>query len=437
MTDPSTRKGTADEASTEATDTEATDTEATDTGTTDTGTTDTGTTEAQSTAGAQDGGDVAGGGEGDGGTPVPAASGGSNGGDDSTADRGARTTAVIALVVALLVAAALSIGGWWLWDRLQALEAAGDEYAERAEVAELRDELGSQEERLTGRVDELADQHAGHVSTLERAEETMEDIRESQTRADERMDRIEELAAAHRDDWIHAEASYLYGIARYRTRFHGDVDGALQALKEADRLLEELGAETVEERQAVADAINALLDVRRPDRGGVADEIRGLVAAIDTWPLKEPEHRVEPGEIPRDRDAQLDSLEGWREAGERAWQQFREAIGSLVVVRRDEAPPRLMAPEESHYLRENLRLKLLTARLALLDGETGIYRDSLADVEAWLELHFQTDDDAVSEALETVRELKDARVTADMPDLGEILPDHRAPGREAGREDAE
>ena len=417
MTDPSRKDSKTDESSTEATGEE--------------------TTQVQPQSTAADGDAVtADGGQGNGGTPAPAGSPGGHGGGDG-GSRGALTTAVIALVLVVLVVIAVVIGGWWLWDRLQALDAATDEYAERMEVAELREEISSRNERLIGRVDNLAEQHSSHVGTLARAEETMESIRDSQRQADERMDRIEELAAAHRDDWIHAEAAYLYGIARYRTRFHGDVDGALQALKEADRLLEELGGATVEQRQAVAEAINALLDVRRPDREGMAGELRGLVAAIETWPLKQPERRVETGEIPRQRDAELDTLEGWADAGVRAWEQFREAIGSLVVVRRDEAPPRLMAPEESHYLRENLRLKLLTARLALLDGERGIYRDSLADVEDWLERYFRTDDDSVRQALETVRELRDARVTADMPDLGEILPDHRAPGRGATREDAE
>ena len=416
MTDASKNQGKTDKPSPEATGDESTRTRSE------------GAAEAQSEA------VTTGGGQGDGGTQVPATS--PAGGDDG-GNRRALTTAAVALIVSLLVVAAVAFGGWWIWDRLQALEAATDEYAERMEVAELREQLTSRDERLTGRVDNLSEEHASHVRSLARAEESMETIRDSQRRANEQMERIEELAAAHRDDWIHAEAAYLYGIARYRTRFHGDVDGALQALKEADRLLEELGGETVEQRQAVADAINALLDVRKPDRAGMAGELRGLLAAIDTWPLKQPERRVETGEIPRQREAELDSLEGWADAGVRAWEQFREAIGSLVVVRRDDAPPRLMAPEESHYLRENLRLKLLTARLAVLDGETEIYRDSLADVEDWLERHFETDDDGVREALETVRDLRDARLAAEMPDLGEILPDHRAPARGATREDAE
>lgn len=379
-------------------------------------------------------------------TPAPASSGGDGGSGGRATDAGGDgpqrpgrplAVAVVALLVALLVAAAGASGGWWLWERLRVLEQGHDEFARQGEIADLREDLNSRSERLTGRVDNLAQEHASHVQTLAQAEETMASIRESQARAQERMDRIRELAAAHRDDWILAEAGYLYGVARYRTRFHGDVDGALQALKEADRLLEELGASTVEQRQAVSEAINALLDVRKPDREGLAADIRELIEAIDTLPLKRTERQVESAEMPRQRDAELDTLAGWRQAGLRAWQQFRDTIGSLVVVRRGEAPPRLMAPEESHYLRENLRLQLLTARAALMDGSDEVYRHSLADVADWMGRHFDGDDEQVQEATETVQRLREADLRAELPDLGAILPQRPVPGREADEEDAE
>ncbi|MFV8834956.1 uroporphyrinogen-III C-methyltransferase [Aquisalimonas sp.] len=353
----------------------------------------------------------------------------SGGGGDRGGDRRAAVLAAVALLIALIVAGLGGMGGWWVWERFQALERASDDYAERMEVAEVRERFDSLEGNLTGRVDNLAQEHSSHVQSLARAEETMRTVRDQHDGAQERMDRIEELAAAHRDEWILSEAGYLYGVARYRARFHGDVNGALQALREADSLLEELGGATVDQRQAVADAINALLDVRLPDREAMAADLRALINGVDEWSLKRVERRVEPAEAPRQRDAQLDSLAGWRDAGLRAWEQFRDAIGSLVVVRRDDAPPRLMAPEESHYLRENLRLQLLSARAALLQGDAATYRDSLDDVGVWLDRHFDAEDEAVSDARETVSRLRDTDVEADMPDLGEKLPERRLPGR--------
>lgn len=366
-----------------------------------------------------------GGGKGTSGTP--AGGGGDRG--DRGGNRRAAVLGAVALLIALIVAGLGGMGGWWVWERFQELERASDDYAERMEVAEVRERFDSLESNLSARVDNLVEEHSSHVQTLARAEETMRTVRDQHDSAQERMDRIEELAAAHRDEWILSEAGYLYGVARYRARFHGDVTGALQALREADSLLEELGGATVDQRQAVADAINALLDVRQPDREAMAADLRALINGVDEWSLQRVERQVEPAEVPRQREAELDSFAGWRDAGLRAWGQFRDAIGSLVVVRRDDAPPRLMAPEESHYLRENLRLQLLSARAALLQGDAATYRDSLEDVGVWLDRHFDGDDEAVSEARETVSRLRDMDVEADMPDLGDKLPERRLPGR--------
>ena len=366
------------------------------------------------------------------GQPPAAASDGGGGRDRRGRSMG---VAVAALIIALFVAVVGAAGGWWLWERFQVLDDAADTYAGQDDIQALQERLDNRDERLTGRVDNLSEEHSNHVRALARAEETMERVREERAQAQERMDRIEELAAAHRNEWILAEAGYLYGVARYRTHFHSDVDGALQALREADALLEELGGATVDQRQAVAEAINALLDVRQPDRAGMAADISALIQAVGEWPLQEFDRQVEPAEIPRDRDAQLDTLDGWREAGERAWSQFRDTIGSLVVVRRDDAPPRLMAPEESHYLRENARLQLLTARIALLEGEVSVFRDSLAEVDAWLELHFDGDDDGVRDARDTIASLRDKEIRAEMPDLDDILPDRQAPGRDVREDD--
>lgn len=357
--------------------------------------------------------------------------GGSGGGSDSgpTDPRRALTLAVVALVLALFVTAGGLGGAWWLWQRVAALEAEQEDFVRQEAVSELRDDMSRRGERLLGRVDNLAEEHSNHVDTLAEVRERMETIAEEYEVNRERMDRIEELAAAHRDEWIRAEAGYLYGVARYRTRFHADVDGALQALREADALLEELGGQTVDERQAVREGINALLDVDLPDRAAMAADLADLISAVDEWPLAHAEREVETIEMSGQPDAELDSLDGWQEAGQRAWSRFRETLGSLVVVRRGERPPRLMAPEESRYLRQNLRLELLTARTALLDGERAVYRDSLAVVDDWLGDHFDGEAEAVVNARETIATLRDARLEAELPDLGAILPERELPGR--------
>ncbi len=335
---------------------------------------------------------------------------------------GGRAGLWLVVLLLLVLAGATAAGGWWLWERQEALADAQTGLASDLELAELRDSLRSRADRLEGRVDNLATEHQQHVQQLARAEEAMASVRERQARSDDRMERIEELAAAHHRDWILSEVDYLFGVARYRVRFHRDVNGGLAALREADKLLGRLGADTIEQRQQLRKAIDALLDVQRPDREALTADLGGLIAAVDDWPIAQPETRIRSKPIEGQPDADLSTVEGWRAAGARAWQQFRESLSSLVVVRRDDPVPPLVSPEQGWFLRENVRLQLQVARLALLEEDADTWRESLLQAQAWLQRHFDADDAQVREAADALGALVEKRVSADMPDLDDLLP---------------
>lgn len=329
---------------------------------------------------------------------------------------------ILALLLVVVLAVACLAGGWWLWDRQESLAEAQSGLASTLELAELRNSMSSRAERLAGRVDNLAAEHQAHVGELARVESAMDGVRESQARMSSRMERIEALAAAHRQDWILSEVDYLFAIADQRLRFRRDVDGALAALRDADGLLARLGADTIDERRAVRRALEALIAVSVPDRAAIAAELGALIQAVDGWPVAQPETRIRPEPMEGQPDADLTTVEGWRQAGARAWNQFTGSLASLVVVRRDDPVPPLVSPEESWFLRENVRLRLQTARLALLEGEADTYRDSLELADHWLLRHFRTDDDDVAAARAAVRRLADVTIVPEVPDLSEMLP---------------
>ncbi|MCK8515299.1 uroporphyrinogen-III C-methyltransferase [Methylonatrum kenyense] len=341
--------------------------------------------------------------------------------------------AILALIISLLLAMALAVGGWLLWQRQQELIGAQDTVADADEVAALRDDLESgldeirdsavaRADRLEGRVDNLAAEHQAHVQTLARAEELMQGVRERQSRVDERLERLQELTDDRREEWARTEVEYLLGLAVHRVRLYQDPDSALAALREADAILRALDADTVNQRRAIRDAIEALLDVRLPDRGAHAVELRELMTSLDDFAVHQPDTRLDPQAMGRQRDAELDSVEGWREAGARAWLQFRESLASLVVVHRGEPAPPLMGAEEEWYLRENLRLSLQGARIALLLGDQRVWEDSLGEADDWLQRYFQQDD-GVRAARERLQELKALELRPELPDLAELLPE--------------
>lgn len=107
---------------------------------------------------------------------------------------------------------------------------------------------------------------------------------------------------------------------------------------------------------------------------------------------------------------------------DRAMASLKNAVGGVVSVRRaDEAMQPLIAPEAQYFLRANLALQLQAARLALLRGEEGIFRQSLNDADSWLDEYYDPGSTAVQSARETIAEIRDSVISVAMPDISRSL----------------
>jgi uroporphyrin-3 C-methyltransferase len=95
-------------------------------------------------------------------------------------------------------------------------------------------------------------------------------------------------------------------------------------------------------------------------------------------------------------------IKAWREFADRAWEEVR----SLVRVTRIDNPEAvLVAPEQAFFLRENLKLRLLNARLAVLSRQFDIAQADLRDVQAALERYFDRGARRVVATAELVRQV--------------------------------
>jgi uroporphyrin-III C-methyltransferase len=88
------------------------------------------------------------------------------------------------------------------------------------------------------------------------------------------------------------------------------------------------------------------------------------------------------------------------------------------VTRIDQPEAVLMAPEQAFFLRENLKLRLLNARLALLSRQFDTAQSDLRDAQAALDRYFDRSVRRVAAAGELVRQVnQQARlVTVPRPD---------------------
>ncbi len=81
----------------------------------------------------------------------------------------------------------------------------------------------------------------------------------------------------------------------------------------------------------------------------------------------------------------------------------------------------LLAPPQAYFLRENLKLRLIGARLALLARDATSYKADLKAARDWLGRYYDTSHRGVAQAVATLRSLHDAEIGIEPPEIGATL----------------
>jgi len=101
---------------------------------------------------------------------------------------------------------------------------------------------------------------------------------------------------------------------------------------------------------------------------------------------------------------------GWRAELAARWDLLvtrvvEEARSLVRVTRIDQPEAMLIAPEQAYFLRENLKLRLLNARLALLSRQFTTAQADLREVQLMLERYFDRSSRRVTTVSELVRQV--------------------------------
>ena len=108
----------------------------------------------------------------------------------------------------------------------------------------------------------------------------------------------------------------------------------------------------------------------------------------------------------------------WSRFGSEIWGEVR----GLVVVRQVGAPePPLLPPPQAYFLRENLRLRLLNARLSLLTRDEAGYREDLRASQAWIQRYFDSRSRQGADALAQIKQLSAASISFEIPTISDSL----------------
>lgn len=106
----------------------------------------------------------------------------------------------------------------------------------------------------------------------------------------------------------------------------------------------------------------------------------------------------------------------------RTLQGLREQASSLLRVSRiDQPEAALLAPDQAYFLRENIKLKLLNARLALLSRQTDAARSDLAGVQTGLQRYFDGSSRKTQSAIAALQLVQAQLRSGELPRLTETL----------------
>jgi uroporphyrin-III C-methyltransferase len=319
--------------------------------------------------------------------------------------RGRQRLRVFALA---LVAIAVVVAGLWL-DTRSRIGATQDELARR-----LRDiESESREARVTAR--QAQDSLREALAKLGALETR---IAESQAQQAALEGMYQELAR-NRDEWQLAEIEQVLAIAQQQLQLSGNVRAGLLALQLAEsRLSRADRPQFLVVRRALARDIERLKSLPVLDLPGMSLRLDGLVAAVDTLPLAY-EERAGGDPAAAAKTAKPPAEEGkFERLGAEIWRELRQ----LVVVRKTEGQePPLVPPAQAYFLRENLKLRLLNARLDLLTRNEAGYREDLRAAQAWIQRYFDARSKAAQSALAQLKQLSSATLSFEAPSIVDSL----------------
>lgn len=321
----------------------------------------------------------------------------------TTANGGRGALAGLALLVGL---AGLATGGYSVW-KLQQLPTQEPVQIEDIQAAN-RQQLAQFDERnqqLATRLTQLE-----QASTADQLGEQRRLLAQLQSDQQRLSGRVEQVLGASREQWQLAEAEHLLRMAMLRLSAMQDVNSAVSLVEEADLILrrqDDPGAYAA--RQKLLEGLEALRSLPELDRTGLFLQLGALGGQANQLSALAPEFQL--GQVQPESQA------------ESRWRQWLDELTRYVRIDFDagtDVKP-LLAGQSLAQVRLALSLAIEQAQWAVLNGNTEVYRQSLAQAVRLIEDHFNEDNGQSRGLRDRIEALSGRQVSVTLPDLAPAL----------------
>jgi len=251
----------------------------------------------------------------------------------------------------------------------------------------------------------------------------------------QQLEELMQSLSRSRDENLVVDIESALRLAQQQAQLTGSTEPLLAALRTAEQRLQRtaqprlnpvLRAITQDSERIKAMAVTDIptLLVRIDELSRLLDELpvaNAALASADSRPAPAPAPSKAPdqGLIRATTGAIGDWFERIWAASVSAVQQ--EARGLLRISRIDRPEAALLAPEQAFFLRENTKLKLLNARLALLSRQSEVARSDLAAVELSLQRYFDASSRKTQSAQALLQQVQASLKSTELPRLDRTI----------------
>ncbi len=286
-----------------------------------------------------------------------------------------------------------------------------------------------QEQLAESRAREAAEATARAQVAAQQAQEAQRKLAELEQAAANAA-AAEAPVALGRDDALLLEVERLVMLAMNDVQLTRQPATALAALELADaRLAASNDPRWAALRRALARDIERLRAAPSVDTTGNALKLDQLIAGAEVWPLANapaapppappkaaPRPAAKKADAPPEPPAEPPPPGAWQTA--RAW--LAAEFGDLVRINEVGTPEALLlGNEQGKLVRQQLKLRLLGARLSLLARNDRLYQADIDNAQTLLALYFDARHAGVAGAAATLRQLRSTALSFDPPTLAD------------------
>ena len=225
---------------------------------------------------------------------------------------------------------------------------------------------------------------------------------------------VGQLASAQQpNDWLFSEVDFLLNNALRKLILDNDVDTAISLLKLADETLVKINnTQANSVRNAINQDLKKLLSLSSVDQNSVMQKLSQLANTVDELQVL----NVNFDDTPENNNNKLsDSIEDWQQNVEKSATSFLNHF-IRISPKQSANKKELLAPNQDIYLRENIRLRLQLAIMAVPRQQDELYKQSLDAVSSWVRSYFDTNSETTQNFLKSVDELSELSIYVDVPE---------------------